>query len=543
MTYVNDVTIEPGTAIALTIEIRGRAGDCTYMFPGDFENSWEIVEGPSKSYEMNASLHTYIVRPTKTGNLQVGEFVLTTDRGQKFNSESFVVQVKNNPPANPDKLFALITLDRNEVYEGEQVLAMYDIYDSYKDISFTAIDINSPNGFLADEIENRRDPLRYYGSEVIGGLRYNVYNFKREILMPVQTGEIEIPSFVMEGHIDNQRRGGQLLAYGPKVTHRSGTAKLTVKPTPPNPPIGFEGAVGQYNMQLKMSRTRLKAHESATLTITLSGTGNLNVLAPPTINFPESFEIYDPKVKRNVRIVESRSQGTVTFEYLIVPREAGNMAVDAYSFSYFDPQAEQYKTLSSAPFNFEIGEGEATANNQVVTSNSEDIKVLASDIKHIKQDGNLNERDNQFFATIGNITGMTLPLLCFFVVFFFRDRFHVEQDEVELKSKQASKVAAKHLQEAKVALDANDSSFYDAVSKATYGYIGYKLNLPATELSKENISQLLADREVASADIATLKELLENCEMARFTPIGDLSKGDIYNSAESIINKLEATLS
>ncbi len=356
---------------------------------------------------------------------------------------------------------------------------------------------------------------------------------------------MEIEGYRLEGHVNNSRGwGGRVRQYGPKKTFRSNSVTLHVKPLPKNAPSSFEGAVGQFDMRAEITETKVSAHQSVTLTITIKGKGNLGLIPTPTLNFPPSFETYDPKISNNIKVSESGISGSREFEYLIIPRTPGEYKIDAFNFSYFDPSAEKYKTLTSAPFEFSIGKGEGDDANATYTpAQQDDIQVLASDIRHIKtDDGNLQKKGTHTFASIGHLAGMLIPPTLFFFLFMFRKRLKPEHDEVSKRKKRASKAASKHLAKAKVALASNDSSFYDDVFKALYGYLGDKLHIQAAELSKVNIGRVLKDHGADDILIEQFQALLNDCELAKFTPSTDISKQEAFDKAGQMIQKMEDVL-
>jgi hypothetical protein len=551
---VDKTAMRPNERITFTLQINGRNPNGQYEMPAGIESDFRIAGGPnrsSRSSVVNGKITakisvSYVLIPKRSGSLTIAATSLTTKSGDVYKSKPITIEVSDSPSASATKQFiAKLKFSKTTVYEGEPVVAIYDLYNRYDDLVFVDENIPSPNGFIVKEIEMKGNPFGNPKAIVQNGLRYDLYHLKKEVLVPQQSGTMKIEGFMLEGHVNNQRGwGGQILSYGKKKTFNSNAVTLIVKPLPANAPASFNGAVGAFEMKSEISETTLPAHKSITLTITVKGEGNLSLIPVPKLNFPPSFETYDPKVTNDISVSTSGIRGSRTFEFLIIPRTPGQYKVDAFEFSYFDPELENYRTRSSSPleFNIAVGEGD-DANAVYIPPTQDDIQVLASDIRHIKTDDpQLREKNKQFFGTVTHWVGLGSPVAAFFLLLVLRGRIKVERDEDDVRRKKASKAAAKHLAKAKAALASNDGTFYDEVFRALYGYLGDKINMQASELSKVNIKQVLVERGSSEATADELKELLDACELAKYTPVDELSKQAAFETAGSIIQQLEGSL-
>ena len=94
--------------------------------------------------------------------------------------------------------------------------------------------------------------------------------------------------------------------------------------------------------------------------------------------------------------------------------------------------------------------------------------------------------------------------------------------------------------------DNKPGEFYDEALRALWGYVGDKLNISVEQLSRENIAERLAERQVDSETIGQFLEAIDECEFERYAP-GD-PKGNmekVYDKAITAIEKIftEATAS
>ena len=115
----------------------------------------------------------------------------------------------------------------------------------------------------------------------------------------------------------------------------SKSLKINVRELPKPKPKGFLGAVGNFKISSEIDKSELKANDAITLKIKLTGTGNIELIEPFKINFPDDFEVYDPKVSD--KIFEGGNKRSIkNFEYLLIPRFKGNYEIPTYQFISFN---------------------------------------------------------------------------------------------------------------------------------------------------------------------------------------------------------------
>ena len=89
----------------------------------------------------------------------------------------------------------------------------------------------------------------------------------------------------------------------------------------------------------------------------------------------------------------------------------------------------------------------------------------------------------------------------------------------------------------------NKEKFLNEILKATWGYIGDKLNLDQANLNREFIEMFLASRNVDTEVIESLIKLLDHCEYIRYAPGDNSGELDIiFKDAGTVINQLEQEL-
>jgi hypothetical protein len=325
----------------------------------------------------------------------------------------------------------------------------------------------------------------------------------------------------------------------------SNPIELDVKPLPiQTRPAGFSGAVGNFQLQTSVDKTSLKANDAITLRATIRGSGNLELIDELAFSFPPDFEVFDPKVTNQISKTSTGISGTKIFEYLLIPRSAGEFTIKPATFSYFDLRNKEYITLTTPEYNISVEKGDdESAGISYSGVSQKDIQFIGSDIRHIiSYPFNLYQVNTYFFLSRSFYLLLLVPaVLIIIFIIFWRARMKKRQDTALLKNKRATRVARKNLKLAGDFLKQNEENkFYEEVSRALWGYISNKFNIPLSELSMDNVSINLKRKNVNEDTIEAFTSVLNNCEYARFAPgEGSSRMADLYKEAMDIITRTE----
>lgn len=448
-------------------------------------------------------------------------------------------------------LFITATASKTTVHEQEAILLTYKVYTV---VNLRQLYGKMPDlkGFHTQEVELPQQ--KTFTLEHYKGRNYNTTVWSQYVLFPQQTGKLEIPSITFDGVVAQQTvsddpfdaffNGGGHVEVKKKIT----TPKVVINVQPlPAKPAGFSGAVGEFKLASSINATDVKTNDAVTIKLTLSGTGNMKLIGTPEVKFPQDFEIYDPKVTDDYKLTNSGLTGTKTFEYLAIPRHAGNFTIPAVEFTYFDLKSNSYKTLKTEAYNLKVAKGQGNA-DQVISdfTNKESVKMLGSDIRFIKLgDSSLRPKGDFFFGTVGYYLCYLIPLLLF-VVFavIYRQKALENANVAKVKTKKANKVATRRMKLAgKLLAENKKNEFYDEVLKALWGYISDKLSIPVSQLSKDNIEAELTNYGVQEALIAEFIGVLNECEYARYAPGNENEAMDkVYSASVEVISKMENSI-
>jgi hypothetical protein len=288
---------------------------------------------------------------------------------------------------------------------------------------------------------------------------------------------------------------------------KSKPVMITVNPLPAGKPADFSGLTGDFKLTAKMDKAMVKSNEAVNLTVTISGEGNLFQVKAPNITFPPDIEAYDPKVTDNIKLTAGGVSGSKTFEYVLIPRYAGDFEIGPFEFSYFDSKSKTFKTSSQDAFQLvvEKGKGEEEGPRpSVALGSKEDIRLIGSDIRYIKQGQyELREQGGHFYRS-GLFFGLlAVPALLFVALMGYAAYMQkMGADVAGMKSRGATKLAKKRLEKAKKLLAENQSTaFYEEVFKALTEYVAFRHHISVSELSKGKIRETLTAKGIAATSI------------------------------------------
>ena len=463
-------------------------------------------------------------------------------------------QTSNSTSDLSSNIFMRTLVSKTKVHEQEAILLSYKLYFAGVDVAQLTNNTRLPEfkGFLKQELEigEIQTELEHYN-----GRNYQTAVLYRTLLFPQRSGDITIDPAQFEALLRVQNRAQVRSIFDDFFnSYTTATKALTspgvtihVSALPAGKPTGFSGGVGQFNISSAISSTDLQANEAVTLTLTIQGAGNMKLLKTPAVDWPEGFEVYDPKVTNNFRNSTSGVSGTKTIEYLAIPRAGGTYAIPPIQFSYYDTQADDYKTLTTPEYTLHIARSANEEANAAVVNNfvqKEDIQQLGSDIRYIYANELPEFKIRQSTVTFGTLAFwlcyLVPALLAALLFIIFRKKIKENADITRVRYKKANKVAQRRLKTAEQLLKAdNKTAFFEEIERAAWTYLSDRLSIPTAQLNKENIAQILAAKGVAEALIKDVLHVLSTAEFARYAPTSGHAMQDIYNDTTKIINQLE----
>ena len=435
-------------------------------------------------------------------------------------------------------LFIKVSASKKRVHEQEPILLTYKVYTQ---VDLTQLEGKMPDlkGFHTQEVPLPQQ--KTFHTETVNGRPYKCVTWSQYVMYPQMTGRLEIPSITFKGIVVQQNRnvdpmeaffnGGSGYVEVKKDIKAPGIT-LQVDPLPQRP-ANFSGGVGKFNISASLDKKEVKAGEPITLRVVVGGIGNLKLLKQPVVNFPKDFDKYDAKVTDKTRLTANGVEGNMVYDFLAVPRNQGSYTIPSVELTYYDTSKNAYKTIKTQPFKVEVEKGDGTS------AESEDFASQDKDIHTIKLGKVVQHKaDEMFFGSFGYWISLLIPLIAFVVLLIvFRRRAIENADIVKKRSNRAGKIATKRLRLAnKLMLQGKQGEFYDEVMRALWGYMSYKLNMPAEKLNRDNIRETLGRHFVDDATIEKFTTALDECEFERYAP-GDAA-GNMNRTFESAMTAI-----
>lgn len=449
-------------------------------------------------------------------------------------------------PVNNSDLFIKVSANKHRVHEQEPVLLTYKVYTL---VDLTQLEGKMPDltGFHTQEIPLPQQ--KSFHIERVNGRPYRSVTWSQYVMYPQMTGKLEIPSITFNGTVIQQNRnvdpfeaflnGGSGYIEVKRAIKAPG---MTIQVDPlPIRPANFSGGVGKFNISAQLNKNEVKANEPITLRVIIGGTGNLKLIKQPVVEFPRDFDKYDAKITDKTKLTTNGVEGNMIYDFLAVPRNQGSYVIPAIEFVYYDIAANAYKTLKTEPFKLSVAKGDENASTAIDYS-----ELKNKDIHPIKEgDFEIQDMQDIFYGSTAYWAVLSCLMIAFIgILIVFRKRAIDNADITKLRGKKANRIATKRLKYASTLMLKNEhDKFYDEVLRALWGYVGDKLNIPVEELSKDNISEKLAQKNVDEATIAMFIRAIDECEYNRYAP-GD-PKGNMaqtFEAAMTAIIKIENVL-
>ena len=450
-----------------------------------------------------------------------------------------------------ENIFMKTIVSKTKVKEQECILLQYKIYWAGVDLAQFTNNTKIPEfkGFLKQDLEQGeiQTNLEHYN-----GRNYNTAVIYQTLLYPQRAGEVKIEPASFEAVLRVQNRAQVRSIFDDffgsyttvtKMLNAPGTT-IQVSSLPSGKPAGFSSGVGQFTIQSSITSQDITTNDAITIRLTIQGTGNMKLVKTPAVDWPEGFEVYDPKVQNNFKSTTAGVSGTKSIEYLAIARAAGDYTIPPIRFAYYDTEADEYRVLQTPEYTVHVARGAADQQQQAVVNtfvDKEDIRQLGTDIRYIHTTALPAVREPLLsgFTGLWWLLYLVPTLLAIFLFVIFRKRILENADESRVRYKKAGKVAQKRLKKAKKLMSESNAAFYEEIERAAWTYLSDRLSIPTAELNKDNIAEILRAKGTADALIQQVRDVLSTAEFARYAPSAAGSMQDLYSATESLINALE----
>lgn len=482
--------------------------------------------------------YEYKTAPIK---IKIGDAIAGADPNPYANNQQHQKEMQQNVDQG---VHLVAEVSKTNPYVNEPVTVVYKIYVSpYASVSGWK-EVSSPqyNDFWSQNIDIKNLVLQM---ENYQGQEYRMVVLRKTVLYPQKDGRLEIEPLTLDiaMEVPNGRRDffGRQLMVPTNKTASAGKKYINVKPLPEKgKPADFTGAVGNFTFTVKPSTTLIKNGEPMQLDIKVAGKGNLKLFTLPKPQVPSALEMYDPEHKEDVTTPLTGMQGSISDSYTIVPQNKGKYPIKALSFSWFDLATHTYKTVTHDEIMInvlKVAENRESADTG--DGNKKDVKS-AEPFRFIALETSLKGKNRDDFFGSGLFYGLLFApfLLIPFIILVRKKKEAYDSDVTGSKIRQNNKLAKKYLGEAKKQLG-NKAAFYLALEKALHNFLKAKLNIETSDMSRDNIKELLLSRNVKEETVAEFGKIMDSCEFARYAPSSDSAMQNDYDSGVAVITALE----
>jgi len=487
--------------------------------PSSFRNSSSSFNfGTGQATQMvtrTIQTYTYSLIPTKPGRITLPIHVMngTTKvsvartpvlevTGEAATDAAPVAGSASGPTEAAGEIFLWTRLDKPKAYVGEQLLYTLEIFER---LAFPNYQLRTLPGF--QDFWTEELPEGDVRIETVAGVPYRCRPGLRRALFPQKAGTLTItPAEVTVGM--RRRVGG-----------RPTQVEVLPLPTEGRPPGFSVNNVGNYAISAAVDRARVKQGEPFTLTIKISGTGNIRVIDPGAWPELDGLRRYDPKVDTRPA-VGMQVGGERIYEFLMIPEKAGDLQIPAHSFSFFDPATARYQTVQTRPIALAVA---ADANAPAPSKQADTPSEISTDehaglLAPILTPETLPRTSSSgSWLTSGRFTtGMILAPVVFVATAVGRTLWRrYGPDEA---SRQA---AARALKEKDLIAQAergvgSGEGFYNSLAQLLQAAAARRAGPEGEGLPRRPLLELLARRGVEAADVERLGKLLDRCDAARF---------------------------
>ena len=585
------LTVAVGEAFRVEFALNAKPDEDSFKAPS-FEG-FDVLAGPAVSQGssvqiINGSMtksvsytYTFVLLPQAAGNVTVGAAEVKVD-GTTYRTRPLPVEIVNEGEGSgarqqsgshrpddaqtdaqsqigKDDILLRAVVSRTSVYKNEPLHVAFKLYTRVPYVNIVPESAPSFNGFWSQDLT---DPnAGRVGRETYNGKVYETRVLYDYLLYPQQVGALAIEPVemtVVAQVVVQSRNADPFFGSGREVYNvprkvQSQRAAVTVKPLPTGAPASFSGAVGNFTMDAQFPSERIAANSGATVTVKISGTGNLTFVQAPKLPLPTSFEQYNVKTTESINTSSSGISGYRQFEYPFIARAEGTYDLEPVEFTFFDPQRMQYVTLKSKPMTLEItpdapdargGGGDAVV-MQGRGMSKEEVKMLGQDIRYIKLKGAQLRSEREPFILSAAYWILLGGILVVFAMIYvaLRRQIRESQNVALVRGKRANKVAVQRFRAARRYMEEqNRHAFYEEMLRALWGYMSDKFNIPVANLTKENVREELHKRGVSSEDSQRFTAIITQCDEAQYSPVESARMGDVYSEGVNLISRIESVI-
>ena len=553
MARVDKTEISPEDAVYLEVEIRGGKAEPDLSMIRDFK---VMPRGTASSYQWingraeTRFTHQYLLVPLTRGELTIPAIKVSLD-GETASTKEIVIRVAEEKKGTEKAgaLFAEADISRPRLYLGEAAVYSLKFFTSRR---LAGLGFETPPDFKG--ISGKPFDKEKTYTRQINGVVYQVTQVDY-LLEPSSAGTYTLDPVVFAADVLVQSgpdpRFGSFLnpsffssGMSRPIRVTANPVSLDVRPLPEySGPHPFSGLVGRFSLDARMDRTEMKKGESATLTIILSGSGNLMDAPPPVVDVdPEAFKTYDDNPVETITPTGQGYEGEKVFKKALVPVRSGRFAISPGTLVYFDVDQGAYKTISAPRIHLDVAPSVETRvaasmenKDSKPASTQQEVELIHSDILDIREGADL-------LVPKGDIRFLTFALLMMAPgILFVGVRLGSFAWKKDISFQKVMRAKARlYLKQAGQMKARDQGDYLGPLYTALVSAILSRSDKKGETLTLTEAGSILSKIGMDGEEIRKTTELLEQIESARFSGKGldEGQGGTIFADVKKMIKHL-----
>jgi hypothetical protein len=554
----NNLTLED--SLQLSIVIKGTKNTPPPQLPSlpDFRVTSAGTSSSTQYINTQRSVsvtYKYRLTPMNTGAIVIGPAKVQIN-GKNYSTQSITVEVQKtsrNTTTTNKAAFVEASLSNKKAYLGEQLVYTFRLFHR---VEAKNLNLQLPFDKSWFSKEELGEPKTYI--KVVNGLQYHVQELSIA-LFPLKKGLVEVPSAIIELDLYQRAQGRSgrdpfnqifrdpFFGRGVQTEHkvlRSQPLSVVVLPLPDRAPKGFKNLIGQFKIAAELGKIDLEVGDTTTLTVTVSGMGNVRDISFDEPNLKNQFKIYPDKPEFKQTVHDNQIRGEKVFKFALVPLEAGSRTLPAFSLPYFDSESEQYRITKTQPIFLNIKPSSAKEKLNLVQSRQQDAPMTKSEIETLGTDILPIYTELDKFQSDGSLSlafigaGFGSPVVLFIIsAFLMKRQNRMRYDVAFYRRRNAYKNASHRLKQMSGHSDSKE--FARELSEILREYVGDKLNLQGKAITAEEVQVRLKESNYEALQAEETRKLLEKCETLQYAPMTQGSTKQLLGESENLIKVLE----
>lgn len=555
---VSRATVARGEDVVLIVTAQGDIGwSPAFQLPelpgirvygGGTNQSMTVVNGQSQVMVSR----TYYLRVENEGDFTIGPVRVNTAAGA---CETAPIPIKvvagsapppadtggrvprgggGRPTAGVDDVFVTMSVDKSEVWVGQQVVLSFRYWRRIQPWSSPSYTPPRTEGFWREDLGTERNFREVHQGQVynVTEVRYALFP-TRAGLLQVEPAELAFPEDLFDRFFNSRQQ-----APGPKVL-RTRPVTVSVRELPAPKPAGFSGIVAsRCELQGSIDRESLPRGEAIGLKLALETDGFLKGFAGLEVSEPDGTRLHDAAENFATVPQEERLLARLASEKVLVTTREGTVTVPAVELVWFDAVRGAYRTAATRPHAVTV-----TPSDRPLAG-GEDSGYLRNEIARVGDDlAFIHAGQPRRHAVLPGVGGagwwalLLAPAAGLAGWRWWLGRREAERQNPAARRRRGALGTARVLLRG-VGTAGDGEEALALVARAVTGYVADCLDLPAGAVGGREIAELGALRGQAGA-AADLAGLLERCDQARFGGQATVDAGRAATEAGELLARLD----